>query len=76
VARYLLARLATSLALLVGITLFVFVAFHVTPANRPAPGLANNPYRIHGSLPHQYALFLWNIVRHGDLGRSYADRER
>ena len=74
-ARYLLARLATSLALLVAITLFVFVAFHVTPANRPAPGLANNPYRIHGSLPHQYALFLWNIVRHGDLGRSYADRE-
>jgi peptide/nickel transport system permease protein len=74
-ARYLLARLATSLALLVAITLFVFVAFYVTPANRPAPGLANNPYRIHGSLPHQYGVFLWNIVRHGDLGRSYADRE-
>jgi peptide/nickel transport system permease protein len=75
VARYLLARLATSLALLVAITLFVFVAFYVTPANRPGPGLANSPYWIHGSLPHQYALFLWNIVRHGDLGRSYADRE-
>ena len=74
-ARYLLARLATSLALLVAITLFVFVAFYVTPANRPPPGLTNNPYRMHGSLPHQYGLFLWNIVRHGDLGRSYADRE-
>jgi len=74
-ARYLLARLATSLALLVAITFFVFAAFYVAPANRPPPGLTSNPYRIHGSLPHQYALFLWNIVRHGDLGRSYADRE-
>jgi peptide/nickel transport system permease protein len=75
VARYLLARLATSVFLLVAITLFVFAAFDVTPANRPPPGLTNDTYRIHGSLPHQYTLFLWNIVRHGDLGRSYADRE-
>jgi hypothetical protein len=51
------------------------VAFYVTPANRPPPGLTSNRYRIHGSLPHRYALFVWNIVRHGDLGRSYADRE-
>jgi peptide/nickel transport system permease protein len=74
-ARYLLARLATSLALLVAITFSVFAAFYFTPANRPPPGLTSNAYRIHGALPHQYALFLWNIVRHGDLGRSYADRE-
>jgi peptide/nickel transport system permease protein len=76
VARYLLVRLATSVALLAAISLLVFVAFYATPTNRPPPGLTNNPYRIHGSLPHQYGLFLWNIVRHGDLGRSYADRER
>ena len=74
-ARYLLARLATSFVLLFAVTLFVFVAFDATPANRPPPGLGHNPYRIQGSLPQQYGLFLWNIVRHGDLGRSYADRE-
>jgi len=74
VARYLVARLATSLLVLVAITLLVFVAFDVTPANRPQPGSTNNPYRIHGSLPHQYGHFLWRLV-HADLGRSYADRE-
>jgi ABC-type dipeptide/oligopeptide/nickel transport system permease component len=68
VARYLLVRLATSVFLLVAITLFVFTAFYVTPANRPPPGLTNDTYRLDGSLPHQYALFLWRIVRHGDLG--------
>jgi peptide/nickel transport system permease protein len=73
VARYLVARLASSLLVLVAITLFVFVAFDVTPS-RPQPGFANTSYRIHGSLPHQYGHFLWRLV-HGDLGRSYADRE-
>jgi len=51
------------------------VCFDVTPANRPRPGITSDPYRIHGSLPRQYGLFLWNLVRHADLGRSYADRE-
>ena len=73
-ARYLVARLASSLLVLVAITLFVFVAFDVTPANRPPPGAATNPYRIHGSLPHQYGRFLWRLL-HADLGRSYTDRE-
>ena len=44
-------------ALLVAITLFVFVAFYVTPANRRPAELTNNTYRIHGSLAHHYALF-------------------
>jgi len=74
-ARYLVARLASSLLVLVAITLLVFVAFYVTPANGPRPGFQSNAYRIHGSLPHQYGLFLWNAVRHADLGRSYSDRE-
>lgn len=73
-ARYLVARLGTSLLGVVAITLLVFVAFDVTPASRPQPGLTSNAYRIHGSLPSQYGHFLWGLV-HGDLGRSYADRE-
>jgi len=74
-ARYLAARLASSVLVLVAITLLVFVAFYVTPASGPRPGLTSNAYRIHGSLPHQYGLFLWNLIGHADLGRSYADRE-
>lgn len=74
-ARYLVARLASSLVVLAAITLFVFVAFYVTPASRPRPGSTSNAYRSHGSLPHQYGAFVWRVVRHGDLGRSYSDRE-
>jgi len=74
-ARYLAARLASSVLVLVAITLLVFVAFYVTPASGPRPGLTSDAYRVHGSLPHQYALFLWHLIGHADLGRSYADRE-
>jgi peptide/nickel transport system permease protein len=52
----------------------VFVAFNVLPAQSQRQGFTTT-YRIHGSLPHQYGVFIWNLVRHGDLGRSYADRE-
>jgi peptide/nickel transport system permease protein len=74
VARYLLARLASSLLALFVITVLVFVAFNVLPKPPQRPGFTTT-YRIRGSLPHQYGVFLWNLVRHGDLGRSYADRE-
>jgi len=74
VAQYLVARLASAALTLAVITLFVFVAFYVLPTGQQRPGFTTT-YRIHGSLPHQYALFVWNAVRHGDLGRSYANRE-
>jgi peptide/nickel transport system permease protein len=74
VARYLVARLASAALALAVITLFVFVAFNVLPKNQQRPGFTTT-YRIHGSLQHQYAQFVWNAVRHGDLGRSYANRE-
>jgi peptide/nickel transport system permease protein len=59
------------------ITLFVFVAFFVLPSNNSPrrPASLRDTYRIHGSMPDQYAQYVWNLVRHGDLGDSYADRE-
>lgn len=75
VARYLVTRLASSIALFFAITLFVFVAFFAFPtSNGGRVGAGGEPYRS-GSLPHGYAQYVWKLVRHGDLGRSYADRE-
>jgi peptide/nickel transport system permease protein len=75
VARYLVARLASFVALFFAITLFVFVAFFAFPTNNGGRFGANRePYRS-GSLPHAYGDYVWKLVRHGDLGRSYADRE-
>jgi peptide/nickel transport system permease protein len=73
-ARYLLARLASAVIALFVITVFVFVAFNVLPKPQQRTAFSTT-YTIHGSLPHQYGVFLWNLVRHGNLGRSYADRE-
>jgi peptide/nickel transport system permease protein len=75
VARYLVARLATSAAVFFAITLFVFVTFFALPSSSGGRfGSVREPYRT-GSLPHGYAQYVWKLVRHGDLGRSYADRE-
>ena len=74
-ARYLVARLASSVALFFAITLFVFVAFFAFPTtNGGRFGVNREPFRS-GSLPHAYGQYVWKLVRHGDLGRSYADRE-
>jgi peptide/nickel transport system permease protein len=75
-ARYLVVRLVSSVLLFFAITLFVFVAFFVLPANnsRRTASLGDT-YRIHGSMPGEYAHYVWNMVGHGDLGDSYADRE-
>jgi peptide/nickel transport system permease protein len=73
VARYLVTRLASSVALFFAITLFVFVAFFAFPTGNGGR-INRDPYRS-SSLPHAYAHYVWKLVRHGDLGRSYADRE-
>src|SRR5579864_4554748 len=73
--RYVLTRLATSVALFFAITLFVFVAFYVVPQNPSRPGTINTTYKARGSLPHQYAHYIWHFVRYGDLGTSYATRD-
>jgi peptide/nickel transport system permease protein len=74
VGRYFVTRLASAALALFVITVFVFVAFNVLP-KPPQRQTFSTTYRIHGSLPHQYGVFIWNLVRHADLGRSYADRE-
>ncbi len=83
-ARFVVTRLLSSVALFFAITLFVFVAFFVLPASTGAarrPGhiagnaIVRDTYWVHGSFPHQYSHYVWNFVRHGDLGRSYVNRE-
>jgi peptide/nickel transport system permease protein len=73
-ARYLLGRLASGVVLFFAITLFVFIAFFALPrsaARNPPP----SAFRIHGSMPGQYAHYVWRFVRYGDLGYSYQNRE-
>jgi len=82
-ARFLIVRVLSSVAIFFAITLFVFIAFFVLPANsgprRPGRIAGNlvvrDTFWIHGSMPHQYAHYVWSFIRHGDLGRSYANRE-
>ncbi len=83
-ARFVIVRLLSSVVLFFAITLFVFVAFFVLPASTGGPrrpgAIAGNvifrdTYWSHGSFPHQYSQFVWNFVRHGDLGSSYVNRE-
>lgn len=73
---YALARIATSIVLLFAVTLFVFIAFFAMPKNdfrRGAP--VPDKYRIHGSVLGAYGQYVWRIVRHGDFGQSYGNRE-
>ena len=51
----------------------MFAAFAAIPqSNRNRGAIA---YRAHGSVPRQYERYVWRLVRHGDLGYSYANRE-
>src|SRR5438128_2382047 len=83
-ARFMIARLLSSVVLFFAITLFVFVTFFVLPANSGTPRrpgriagnfIVRDTYWIHGSMIHQYSRYVWNLVRHGDLGRSYVNRQ-
>ena len=82
--RFAVTRLLTSVLLFFAITLFVFLTFFVLPAETDFPRrpgrLAGNvvvtdTFWIHGSMTHQYGLYVWNFVRHGDLGNSYVTRQ-
>src|SRR5258705_2678793 len=82
-ARFVVARLLTSVFLFFAITLCVFVVFFVMPQPTiSAPGRGgnasdydiHNSLRLHGTLPQQYVEFSWGIVRHGTLRRSYQNR--
>ena len=74
---FVIGRIASSVLLFFAVTLLVFVAFFVMPRNdsrfaRRAP----TQYRLHGGMMGEYAHYVWQFVRHGDLGRSYGTRER
>src|ERR1044072_2741575 len=82
-ARFVIARLGTSVVLFLAVTLFVFFVFFVMPQPRiRAPGRGcnasdfdiHNSLRLHGTLPQQYVQFSWGLVRHGSLGTSYQNR--
>ena len=83
-ARFVVARLFSSVVLFFAVTLFVFIVFFVMPQPTiRAPGRGgnasdfdiHNSLRLHGTLPDQYVQFTWGLVRHGSLGRSYQNRQ-
>lgn len=75
-ARFVLERIVSSVVMCVALTLLVFLAFfrlaHADPGGRRDAPAA---YRVHGSVLGQYLHYLWRLVAHGDLGRSYVTRE-
>jgi len=82
-ARFVIARLVSSVVLFFAVTLFVFIVFFVIPQpqiHRPGRGGAaeefdiRNSLGVHGPLAAQYGQFVWNLVRHGSLGRSFYSR--
>jgi peptide/nickel transport system permease protein len=71
---FVLGRLVSTVVVFLALTLFVFMAFFVLPA-RPTGRHAPPQYRLHGPLLVAYTHYVWRFVGHGDLGRSYANRE-
>ena len=74
-ARYVLGRLVSGVVLFFAITLFVFIAFFALPRNTSRQFQTTDAFRIHGSMAGQYSHYVWRMVRFGDLGYSYQNRE-
>ncbi len=74
--RYVLARLGSCVILFFAVTLLVFVAFFALP-RQDQTGLRHrgDAFRIHGSVAGRYVHYVWGMLRHGDLGSSYVDRQ-
>lgn len=74
---FVIGRVATHLLLFFAVTLLVFVAFYVMPRNDSRFARRAPPqYRLHGTMMGEYGHYVWQFVRHGDLGRSYGTREK
>jgi peptide/nickel transport system permease protein len=83
--RYLAGRLAWALVILLGTTFITFAIVFVVPGD-PARVVAGpradaatiasvrHELGLDRSLPAQYGRYLWRLA-HGDLGRSYANRQ-
>jgi peptide/nickel transport system permease protein len=83
-ARFAIARLLTSVLLFLAVTLFVFVVFFVIPQPRVrGPGRGEvaeelsirDSIHLHGTIWQQYGQFVYGFARHGDIGRSYFNRQ-
>lgn len=74
---YALKRTVAAFLLFWALATVTFVLFFVLPHLQPARGRRRSglgpaqPLDVHGTLVHEYGLFLWNLV-HGGLGRSWA----
>jgi len=80
---YFVRRVLWAAVMFFTLTLVTFVLFFVLPTDsgRFSRGLANaaptdvrRAFGLHGSLASEYSSFVWNLVRHGSLGRSFATR--
>jgi peptide/nickel transport system permease protein len=75
-ARFVLGRVASSVIAFFAVTLFVFTAFFaLQPDAAGGRRHTSTAYRIHGSMPGEYAHYVWRLVRYGDFGSSYENRE-
>jgi peptide/nickel transport system permease protein len=72
--RYVLVRLGSCALTFFAVTLLVFIAFYALP-RQPQSSLRSDNGHIHGSVAVGYVQYIWAMVRHGDLGHSYMDRQ-
>jgi peptide/nickel transport system permease protein len=81
---YLVRRVLWAGVLFLAITAVTYILFFVLPVQRQqtvrrtefAATDVRQDLNIHGPVYKEYALFLKRIALHGDLGRSFANRER
>jgi peptide/nickel transport system permease protein len=78
-----LKRLGLAIPTLIAVSLLVFVVAHLAPSS-PVDIIAGekatpeqkarlaHEYGLDRPLPVQYGSYLWNIVAHGDFGRSFS----
>src|ERR1041385_3319921 len=74
-AGFVFERLCSFVAVFLAVTLFVFLCFFVLPSPGGRAIFVRDSYWQHGSMPHQYVRYVWRLVRYGDLGHSYVDRQ-
>jgi peptide/nickel transport system permease protein len=69
-----LERTAMAAISFCAITLLVFIAFYALPSRSSLPRRGPAQPGVHATA-HGYLTYVWNIVRHGDLGNSFYSRE-
>ncbi|HSC91189.1 MAG TPA: ABC transporter permease [Gaiellaceae bacterium] len=80
---YLSKRIAWGAVLFLAITLVVYVLFFIIPVDPTRRGRGTTAeelyireaYSIEGPIWEEYPRFVWGVVRHGDLGNSYGNRQ-